>query len=134
MTLRVAQDAIDLGIVTTNEAKMRDFYERVLGLAIAADVPISNMGRIVKLQCGGSVIKLFVLEEPPESGTPASHYLGATGLRYFTVHIANLRDSIAACRVEGVPIVNDIVEPRPGVLAALIADPDGNTIELMETA
>lgn len=134
MTLTIVQNAIDLGIVTANEAKMRDFYGRVLGLVLVGEVPIGDTGRILKLQCGGSIIKLFVLGEPPNSDTPASDYLGATGLRYFTIHIANLRDTVAACRVEDVPIVNDVVEPRPGVLAALIADPDGNTVELMETA
>lgn len=134
MTLTIAGGCIDLGIVTINETAMRNFYQRLLGLPEVGVVPIGKTGRIIKLQCGNSIIKLFVLADPPKSDVAASHYLAATGLRYFTIHIANLRESVEACRAQGVVIVNDIVEPRPGVLAALIADPDGNTVELMETA
>ena len=134
MTLKIARDSIDLGIVTTNEPAMREFYQQLLGLEDIGEVSIGKIGRIIKLQCGMSTIKLFVLTEPPEADAAAGHYLAATGLRYFTIHIGNLRETVEACRAQGVVIVNDIVEPRHGVLAALIADPDGNTVELMETA
>lgn len=134
MTLKVKDESVDIGIVTTNEAAMRGFYEQLLGLPEVGEVPIGDTGRIVKLQCGGSVIKLFVLAEPPQGDSDSGHYLAATGLRYFTIPVGNLRESVDMCRAAGVVIVNDVVEPRPGLLAALIADPDGNTVELMETA
>lgn len=134
MTLKVKDEAVDIGIVTTNEAAMRDFYEGLLGLPPVGEVPIGDTGRIVKLQCGGSIIKLFVLSEAPQDGSGSGHYLAATGLRYFTIPVGNLRESVDMCRAAGAVIVNDVVEPRPGLLAALIADPDGNTVELMETA
>jgi len=133
MTLKITRDSIDLGIVTTNEAAMRAFYQQLLGLEEVGEVPIGKTGRIIKLQCGSSIIKLFVLAELPQNDAAASHYLAATGLRYFTIYIGNLRETVEACRAQGVVIVNDIVEPRPGMLAALITDPDGNTVELMET-
>ncbi|WP_417593195.1 VOC family protein [Parasphingorhabdus sp.] len=134
MTLKIVRDSIDLGIVTANESAMREFYQELLGLEEVGEVPIEKVGRIIKLQCGTSVIKLFVLNDPPQADAAANHYLAVTGLRYFTIHIGNLRQVIEECRVKGVNIVNDIVEPRPGVMAALIADPDGNTVELMESA
>ena len=134
MTLKIARDSIDLGVVTTNGPALREFYQQLLGLEEVGEVSIGKAGRIIKLQCGTSIIKLFILTEPPEADAAASHYLAATGMRYFTIHISNLRETVEACRTKGVVIVNDIVEPRPGVLAALISDPDGNTIELMETA
>ncbi|MBC2778973.1 VOC family protein [Parasphingopyxis marina] len=132
MTLEPAGGAIDIGIVTVNEAAMRSFYEELLGLPVVGEVP-TGADRIVKLQCGSSAIKLYVLAAQPEAGSGAGHYLAATGIRYFTIPVRNLRATVETCREAGVSVVTDVVEPRPGLIAALIADPDGNTIELMET-
>jgi glyoxylase I family protein len=132
--IRIAKSAIDMGIVTRDAAPMVDFYHGLLGLPLAGEIQIPGTGRIVRLQCGDSVIKLFVLDRAPCADRPADGYLSTSGLRYFTITIGNIRETIEACRRAGVGIVTDIVQPRPGLLAAMIADPDGNTIELMETS
>lgn len=132
--MKITKGAVDIGLVTVNEPAMLDFYHGLLGLPRAGEVPIPGTGRIVKLQCGDTVLKLFVLDEAPPANRPVGGYLTATGLRYFTITIGNIREVVEACRAAGLAIVNEVVQPRPGLLAAMVQDPDGNTIELMEAA
>lgn len=131
--VKLNKPAIDVGIVTDNEQVMIAFYTEFLGLPLVDETQLGAVGRIFKIQCGESLIKLF----RPAAGIPRKNasrgYLNDSGLRYLTIHVADLNAIIAACKKNDVTVVTDIVEPRPGVKAALIADPDSNTLELMET-
>lgn len=130
--LTPTRPALDIGLVTGNGPAMRAFYQDVLGLTPDGEVSIPGTGRIARFRCGDSRIRIFAVDRLAPGARVTGGYLDAPGLRYFTVTIANLEAVVLACRAQAVPIVTDIVSPRPGVKAAMIADPDGNTIELME--
>ena len=131
MAALLAGDSIDVGIVTTNEDAMIGFYNGILGLPMAGEAMLPNGARIRRISCGQSVLRLYI---PPATVEPRpdEHWSAVAGLRYWAMRIDNLAAVVDDCRREGATIVQDIVEPRPGVSAALIADPDGNVIELMQ--
>lgn len=126
--------SIDIGIVSDNEHEMTEFYERILGLQNVGAVTISGLGKIIKLQWYTCLVKLLIPERQALPRNTPQHYLDAAGLRYFTIHVRGLEDIVDKCILSGTTVITNIVSPRPGVRAAIIADPDGNAIELMETA
>lgn len=128
------KNALDLGVVTSNEAAMLGFYRDTLELPLVGEVPVPGVGIIKKIQCGDSVIKLLVLAKPlenrPEHNSQAG-FAGATGYRYCTLTVQDLAAVVDRCRAAGHRITVEIVSPRPGMQAAMVEDPDGNTLELM---
>lgn len=132
--MKLQKPALDLGIVTVNAAAMLHFYADTLGLPSAGTVPIAGVGTLNKLQCGDSVIKLLALAlaQPPAGAAGRGGYAAATGYRYCTLTIADLDAVVERCRAAGYTVAVEIVSPRPGLRAAMIEDPDGNTVELME--
>lgn len=133
--MNLQKNALDLGIVTCNEAAMLEFYRDVLELPVSGEVPVSGVGVIKKLQCGDSVIKLLVLASPPAADCATTRsengFAGAVGYRYCTLTVRDLERVVDRCRAAGRRIAVDIVSPRPGMSAAMVEDPDGNTVELM---
>ena len=70
MGVKVAKDAIDLGIVTTNGEAMLAFYRDVLGFEHEGDIAMEHVGIKVmhRLWFGKSLIKLVVpVKDPPAS-------------------------------------------------------------------
>lgn len=132
MTVKLAKTALDLGVVTDNGEVMLQFYRDVLGFPEAGEVPIAERGTLKKLQCGDSIFKILVLDKTVENKVRGGGYAAATGYRYCCLSVTNLEAIVSQCREAGHRIAVDIVSPRPGLKAAMIEDPDGNTIELME--
>lgn len=133
MTVHLQKRALDLGIVTRNESAMWEFYSGLLGLPSAGEVTIPGVGRIRKLQCGESLIKMLVPVVPPPVEVQRGGYAAATGYRYCTLSVSGLTDLVAGCRKAGHVISVEPRELRPGTWAAMVEDPDGNTVELFET-
>jgi predicted enzyme related to lactoylglutathione lyase len=59
---------------------------------------------------------------------------GATGYRYWTLHVMNLAGAMDKLEAAGVKIVVPSKTIRPGVKIAIVADPDGNWVELLSNA
>jgi len=128
----LTKSAIDLGIVTSNGPAMLAFYRDTLGLRHDGDVPALGNGLVHRLWCGDSLIKLVVPgEAPPERAVPGG-ILAATGYRYWTISVSNLAAMVDACRTAGYHIVWEPQEIRAGVTIAMIEDPDGNWVELLQ--
>ena len=132
MAISLTRRALDLGIVTNNEASMLGFYCETLGFPLVGEVTLPNLGRLKKLQCGESQIKLLVLNEPAEHSSVRDNFAASTGYRYCSLEVENLGAVIDGCRKAGYVISVDVMALRPGVSVALVEDPDGNTVEFME--
>lgn len=128
----LSETGIDVGIVTLEPQRMLGFYRDLLGLAPAGDVTVPG-GRIIRLRHGASLLKLFVPERPPPEQPPAPKFLARSGLHYVTIKVDDIRPLLDACARTGLPVLVPLVQPRPGLLAAIVADPDGNPVELMQT-
>ena len=133
MTVQLTKDSIDLGIVARDPAAALAFYRDVLGLEDLGESPMPG-GTMHRLQCGTSMIKIVSLRRQPEAFAPPGGIGGATGYRYWTISVSNLRDVVASAEQAGRTIVVPPTELRPGITIAMIEDPDGNWVELLETS
>jgi catechol 2,3-dioxygenase-like lactoylglutathione lyase family enzyme len=68
---------------------------------------------------------------PPAKPAPGG-LAGATGYRYFTVTVSNLDEVVAAAQAAGARVPIKRTKVRDGVEIAMLEDPDGNWVELLE--
>lgn len=131
MGIALTKRAIDLGVVTTNGEAMLKFYRDTIGLGYLREMKMPGGGTMHQLGCGDSVIKLVVVESLPAKAAPGG-VRGANGNRYWTISVSNLADVVAASAAAGYKIALKETEIRPGVKIAMIEDPDGNWVELLQ--
>jgi len=134
MGVKVAKDAIDLGIVTMNGEAMLAFYRDVLGFEHEGDIAMEHVGIKVmhRLWFGNSLIKLVVPVKDPALPAAPGGIPGATGYRYWTMTIHNLDEVLSAVQAAGQRIVRPRTEVRPGVVIGMVEDPDGNWVEFIQ--
>lgn len=131
MALEITKPGIDLGIVTSNGDAMTAFYGETLGLDHVGEFKVGGGTVMQRYQCGDSVVKVLVLPgEAPAAAAPGG-INGATGYRYFTITVADINASVAACEAAGATIAVPVTELRPGITIAMVEDPDGNWVELL---
>ncbi len=134
MTIEFGQRAIDLGIVITDSEASLAFYRDLLGMEHEADVamPIGGGGTMHRLRCGDTLVKLVKYDEVPQHRPETGGIPGATGYRYFTIHMQNLEAVLAEVVAAGVTVSVPVTEVRPGVTIAMVEDPDGNIVEFLQ--
>ncbi len=125
--------AIDIGIVTSNKESILNFYENILGFTNEVQIPFPGLGTVNKISYGIGYIKVLVLDDKPSNTNPIGDFSTSNGIRYITINLSNLDELITICSKNNVTIINSGMTIRPGVTVALIQDPDGNLIELMQT-
>lgn len=130
---KVTKPALDLGIITRDAAPMLAFYQQMLGLALESVIPMPSGGTMHRLKVGESILKIVQLDKPPASDAIPGGIPAATGIRYFTLHISNLQHVVDGCDQGGYKIVVPVKTIRPGVSIAIVKDPDGNWLELLQT-
>jgi glyoxylase I family protein len=129
--VQVSKDSIDLGIIVTDEKAALAFYRDALGLESEGELPLPG-GRMYRLKCGTTVIKLLKLERTPSSKPAPGGPMGGLGFRYFTISVPDIRALIAQLESKGVRPTVPVTEFRPGVTIAMVTDPDGNTVEFLQ--
>ncbi len=132
--LSLRKNAIDLGIVVNDSATSLAFYRDLLGLEHTADTPMPGAvpATMHRLMCGDSMIKLVSYDQVPDAQAAPGGPAGATGLRYFTIHVTNLSEVTEACAEAEVRVIIDQLEIRPGVTISMVEDPDGNWVEFID--
>lgn len=123
--------AIDIGIITNNLDAMLKFYRDDLGLAEEAVIDMPGGGVMHRLKAGDSVVKVIETEPRPGAQAPPGGIRGATGYRYWTLHVSDLEQEVEKLQAAGHDIVLGPKEVRPGVTIVMVADPDGNWVELL---
>ena len=129
--MQVSKDSIDLGIVVTDEKAAVAFYRDGLGLEWEGELPLPG-GKMYRLKCGSTVIKLLKLERMPTAKPAPGGPMGGLGYRYFTISVPDIRGLVAQLEAKGIKPTVPVTEFRPGVTIAMVADPDGNTIEFLQ--
>jgi glyoxylase I family protein len=129
--LKLSKDSIDLGVVISDPARSLAFYRDLLGMKDEGEMEVRG-GRMYRLRCGASLIKLVKMDREPE-GKPVGGGPGrGFGLRYFTIHVDDLRGLVAHLERNGVKLLVPPAENRPGVVMAMVNDPDGNIVEFLQ--
>lgn len=131
--MQVSKDSIDLGIVVTDEKAALAFYRDGLGLEMEGELPLPG-GRMYRLKCGTTIIKLLKLNKTPEAKPAPGGPMGGLGLRYFTISVPDIRGLVAQIEAKGIKPTMPVTEFRPGVTIAMVADPDGNTVEFLQNS
>lgn len=132
MSVSLNKRAVDIGIVVRDGPAALRFYRDTLGFEQVKDMPIPGGSTMHRLRCGDSLIKIVVPVEPPEIAAPPGGLQGATGYRYWTIHVSNLDEILQACRDGGYQIAIEPVELRPGTSIGMVEDPEGNWVEFVQ--
>lgn len=135
MTLEVTKDAIDIGIVVRDAEASLAFYRDTLGLEDTGSMPMPGGGGTMhRLRCGTTIVKLVAFDAELPASAPPGGIMGAYGYRYWTISVADLDGVTARCADAGYRVTVPPREARPGVRISMIADPDGNWVELLTTS
>lgn len=134
MTIKLTKAAIDLGIVTTDPQRLLAFYRDTLGFKMAGEMPMPDDGQMYLLQCGSSTIKIVVNGKKPKACSPPGGIAAATGYRYWTISLSNIDEVVAQCTEAGYKVIVPRLEVQPGIIIAMVEDPDGNWVEFMQAA
>jgi predicted enzyme related to lactoylglutathione lyase len=135
MGVKLAKDSIDLGIVVRDIDASLAFYRDYLGLPYERSMPMSKTTTLHFLKAGTTSIKLWELTEPPGAAGTTWPLDAQLGMRYITLTVSNLDDVLAeAGDGVGVKVIMGATQLMPGVRIAMLADPDGNAVELLESA
>ncbi|MGC1677592.1 MAG: VOC family protein [Candidatus Binataceae bacterium] len=129
--MQVSKESIDLGIVVTDEKAAMAFYRDGLGLEWEGELPLPG-GRMYRLKCGTTVIKLLKLDRAPTAKPAPGGPMGGLGFRYFTISVPDIRGLMAQLEAKGIRATVPVTNFRPGVTIAMVTDPDGNTIEFLQ--
>ncbi len=132
--MEIQKRAIDLGIITNNLEKMLVFYRDNLALEVEGVIDMPGGGVMHRLKAGDSIVKIIETDPKPEVDAPPGGIRGATGYRYWTIHVEDLTGVIDHLQAEGVEVMVPVKTIRDGVTIAIVADPDGNWVELLHNA
>lgn len=132
--LNITKPALDLGIITRDAEPMLKFYRDLLGLELEAVLPMPSGGSMHRLKVGASILKIVQLDRAPAADLIPGGIPAATGMRYFTIYVDNLAAAVSSCEQAGyrIPVAPKTI--RPGVTIAMVADPDGNWVELLQNS
>lgn len=134
MSNGLQKPAIDLGIITNNLEAMLSFYRDTLGLELEATIPMPGGGEMNRFKVGESIVKIIETDPKPEVEAAPGGIRGATGYRYWTLHVNDLAAAVAAVSAAGHKVVVPEKTIREGVTIAIVADPDGNWVELLHNS
>jgi glyoxylase I family protein len=133
LQLDPAKTAVDFGITIRSWDATKAFYCDLLGLTHVMNMPmpVSGPGTMHRVQAGETTFKFVEFDNPSRTHVPGGPGT-AIGIRYLTIWVRNLAESVDACRAAGYAIALDPVTVRAGITIAMIEDPDGNWVELLQ--
>ena len=133
MGLTPAKDSIDIGILVRDIEKSLDFYEGLFALTRIEAVQ-TPFGMIYRLRYGTSDVKLLDSKtipsvnplglRPPPAGDALTFLL--------TFEVQKLDPLCLTLRGKNVEFLLPETQIRPNTRVAMVKDPDGNVIELIE--
>jgi catechol 2,3-dioxygenase-like lactoylglutathione lyase family enzyme len=129
--MEIVKEGVDIGVLVRDVDGCLKFYCEDLGLKKVGEVPFPGNRVQHRIQIGNSVLKLMENKD----GAPPAGPRGRTsqaGIRYFTISVSNLPQLVKDLEAKGLQFVVPLTSTRPGVQIAMVEDPDGNTVELLE--
>lgn len=138
--LKLSKSAMDVGVIVKDIDGQRRFYGDILGLPYMGDLRVPN-GNLYVYRCGETLLKLYHMQLPPKGA--AAPFGDQSGFAYITLTISDLEATFEQLQQKGVTVLappgifegeRDLKMPIGRIRAryALIADTDGNMVELFE--
>jgi predicted enzyme related to lactoylglutathione lyase len=126
----VTTHGLEVGIVTHDGENLSRFYERGLGFALdrILDFP---QGTVRRLRNGQAMLKIF---QPTEAPCEADDTGWSTtcGFRYVALHVADATATVQQAIDAGASVLTPVTPHRPDAAFALLTDPDGNVLEILQ--
>lgn len=129
-----APSRLQVGIVPVDLDTSLAFYRDVLALPYAGTRPALEGRTLHLFTIGDGVLKLLGTPDPPSARAPGGPFAGATGIRWITLDVDDLDAVVQRCITASLSLQLPPTALRPGLRAAIVQDPDGNAIELVERA
>jgi catechol 2,3-dioxygenase-like lactoylglutathione lyase family enzyme len=122
-----------VGIVPHDLGASIAFYRDVLGLTYTGTRPGLEQRTLHLFSLGTATLKLLGTA-PTQPRGEAGPYAETEGIRWLTLDVADLDPLLERCRAAGARFQLEPMEIRAGLRVAIVDDPDGNAIELVERA
>ncbi|MCL5281635.1 MAG: VOC family protein [Planctomycetes bacterium] len=142
-----SRTTIDLGMVVSDVEKTAKFYTEAIGFKELSGFDVSaQMANDTGLTDNRPFkVRVFVLGDEPaatrlkimtipgaNSKKVDNQYIGSSlGFRYLTINVANLTQTMARLKKNGVAPVKEPYQLGGNSYLVLVKDPDGNTVELI---
>jgi len=121
-----------VGIIVRDLDAMVDFYENLLGFEHLADLELTG-GFMKRFVLGDAGLKLLAPNTRPSVATaPGGPNGGVAGLRYLTVEVPDVAETVERCAAAGRSVPVQVFEFEPGTTVAIVEDPEGNWVELIQ--
>ena len=121
---------IEVGLVSTDPEPLVAFYCGALGFTPTVSFTAAA-GTVRKFRAGQAGLKIFVPlgEAQPNPVEPLGQ---REGVAYFALGVDDAEAAFRRVVEAGATAVLEPVSHRPGAVAAMVRDPGGNLIELLE--
>jgi predicted enzyme related to lactoylglutathione lyase len=127
----MSERLVEVGIIVRDLEAQMAFYRDTLGLEQREALVVPG-GVQERLAWGAAIIKLVHFEQPPEAANPPNGIMGGTGIRYITLYVDDLEASVQRCLDDGHAVPIAPMDFSPTVRVAIIEDPEGNWVELVQ--
>jgi predicted enzyme related to lactoylglutathione lyase len=130
---RLGEAKVEVGVVVRDADAMATFYGDTLGLEEVPGFDFTG-GTMRRYAHGDAVVKLAAMAQPPELSNPPNGPAGnASGVRYISIAVDDLDATLERCAAAGASVPVPKMEFRPGVTIAMVEDPEGNWVELVQS-
>ena len=129
--MEMADNGIVVGLVVRDAAASLAFYRDTLGMKLVASEAMDEGGEKHYLRIRGGYLKLFAPAEAP--ALRPSEDLGHTGFYNLALVVTNLEEICTVLKDKGVRLVSEVQTTENGTQWTVVADPEGNPIELAQT-
>ena len=123
---------VQIGFISADTALV-DFYVEVFRLERLPSAD-SSTGTVHRLELPGAVLKVMVPNREPTTSDPVNPFFAATGLRYLTLAVDDFTEVVERATARGVEFTFGPRDIGPETRLAIFQDPDGNTVEVFESA
>ncbi len=128
-----------VAVSVTDLQKETDWYVKMLGAKIVKDADFGNSGTHFRwLMIGNQRLELVysptAKDSSPARAKPPAH-AGLHGYAHFTLQSSDLAATKAALLAKGATLAMDITDVAPlGIKVLYLADPEGNAVEIAQSA